>query len=68
MQVGRHELFGLWVRRVENFPLIIRYQKRPPNLAVRGHGKGQEVNTPVIIRKARSDKLLEESVCKPALD
>ena len=40
-----------------------RYRKRPPNVAVREHGEGQKVSTSVVSRKARSDKLPEESGC-----
>ena len=68
MQVGPQEIFGLWVRRVATPPRITTYWKRPLNLAVRKNGKDQEVNTPVIIRKARSDNLPEESGCNPTLD
>ena len=60
------EVFGRWFRRVVN-PLKICYRKRPGNLAVMEHGKGQKANTPVITRKARSDKLPVGLVISPLL-
>ena len=48
--------------------LKIRNQKRPPIRAGREHCKVQEVNTPVITAKARSDKLIQGSSYKSTLD
>ena len=44
--------------------LISRYRKRPRNLAVRYQDKSQEYDTPIIIQKARRNKLPIEFGCK----
>ena len=47
------------IRRLATLPLNILYRSRPLNLAFREHGKGQEVNNPMIIQKAKRDNLTE---------